>query len=280
MKLEDILNKEWLDPKSLRKSYRNATPFPHIVMKNFIKNDVLENVANEFPDLSKLKDSITKFDNDREVKFASRGMGVLSPSALELNTYLNSDLFLEWLNELTSIEEPLISDPYLAGGGYHEIKSGGFLKVHADFNKHPTLNLDRRLNLLIYLNKNWDKNWGGRLQLFDESLGEAVQTVVPAFNTAVIFTTTSFTYHGHPDPLKCPSDRSRKSLAYYYFSTGRPKSEMIAEEHSTLFKERVGEKFSGRGVNYWKGVNIKYKIKSVILELTPPIIIKAIKSIL
>ena len=237
MKLSDVINEQWLDAKSLSARYRIAVPFPHIVFNNFIKEDLLKRVSTEFPDLSKLKDTVIKFENDKEIKLAGKGMQVLSPAALELNTYLQSDLMMNWLNELTQIKETLISDPYLSGGGYHEIKNKGLLKIHADFNKHPKLDLDRRLNLLIYLNENWKDEWGGALQLFDQGMNRAVQTVFPRFNTAVLFSTTSYTYHGHPEPLKCPEDRSRKSLAYYYFSTGRPQSEISNEEHSTLFKE-------------------------------------------
>jgi len=244
MDLKDVINKKWLDSKKYFLDYNRQSPFPHIVMNNFIKEDILKKVLTEFPDLSKLeKDSVVKFQNNREVKFAGIGMKVLSPSALQLNTYLQSDLMMNWLNNLTGIEEPLISDPYLSGGGYHEIKRGGLLKVHADFNKHPKLNLDRRLNLLIYLNEDWKDEWGGALQLFDENMEKAVQTIYPRFNTAVIFSTTSYTYHGHPDPLNCPANVSRRSLAYYYFSTGRPNSEVLEKTHSTIFKERKGEVF-------------------------------------
>jgi hypothetical protein len=193
----------------------------------------------------------------------------LTPAALHLNSYLQSDLFLEWLNTLTGIEEPLISDPYLAGGGYHEIKRGGLLKVHADFNKHPKLDLDRRLNMLIYLNKDWEQSWGGELQLFDDVMSRPVQKILPSFNTAVIFTTTSFTYHGHPDPLNCPEERSRRSLAYYYFSTGRPDHEVSKEKHSTLFKELEGEKFQEKTSS---SISVK--------DFLPPIAIKAVKKLL
>ena len=78
----------------------------------------------------------------------------LSDTANQLISFLNNDIFLKYLQEITGIKEPLISDPYLSGGGYHEIKNGGVLKVHADFNRHPSLELDRRVNLLLYLNKN------------------------------------------------------------------------------------------------------------------------------
>ena len=269
MKLNDVINEQWIDAKSHALLYSKAAPFPHIVMENFIKEDVLKRVSSEFPDLSKLKDSVIKYNNSKEIKLAGKGMQVLSPAALELNTYLQSDLMMNWLNDLTSIKEPLISDPYLSGGGYHEIKTGGLLKVHADFNKHPKLNLDRRLNLLIYLNEDWRDEWGGALQLFDKDMDKAIQTVYPRFNTAVIFTTTSFTYHGHPDALACPENRSRKSLAYYYFSTGRPQNEVSNEKHSTLFKERKGESFKKSII-----------LKSIVRDITPPIFVKAAKRLL
>jgi hypothetical protein len=110
---------------------------------------------------------------------------------------------------------------------------------------------------------------GGALQLFNDNMDKAVQTVLPRFNTAVIFTTTSFTYHGHPDPLSCPEERSRRSLAYYYFSTGRPDVEVSTEKHSTLFKERKYEKFGSN-----------YTFKSFIRDITPPIMIKTTKRLL
>jgi len=268
MKLSDVINEKWLDAQSFADQYQNASPYPHIVLTDFIKEDILKKVLLEFPDLSKLKDSVIEFNDDKNAKFAGKGMQVLSPSALKLNTYLQSDLMMGWLNDLTRIERPLISDPYLNGGGYHEIKTGGFLKVHSDFNKHYQLDLDRRLNLLIYLNEDWQDEWGGALQLFDQDI-KPHQTIYPRFNTAVIFSTTSYTYHGHPDPLTCPEDRSRKSLAYYYFSTGRPEEEVISHNHSTIFKERKGERFK-------KQLNVK----SIIINITPPIFIKAAKRIL
>lgn len=269
MKLDDFINKKWLDAGSLKDGYKNADPFPHIVMEDFLKPEVLEQVLAEFPDLSQLQGSVMQFNNDREVKYASKGMDVLSPSAFSLVSSLNSDFFLNYLNELASIDEPLISDPYLEGGGYHEIKPGGMLKIHADFNKHSKLDLDRRLNLLIYLNKDWQDEWGGGLHLYNEEMTESRASVMPRFNTAVLFTTTSFTYHGHPDPLACPDERSRKSLALYYFSTGRPAVEVSEKVHSTIFKEREGEKFHGDKLN----------LKSVLKELCPPILIKVAKKI-
>lgn len=262
MKLSDVISAQWLNASEHQQAYAEAAPFPHIAMPNFIKPEILEQVASEFPDLAKVDGAVRQFQNEREIKYASIGMHHLSPAALHLNSYLQSDLFLEWLNTLTGIEEPLISDPYLAGGGYHEIKRGGLLKVHADFNKHPKLDLDRRLNMLIYLNKGWEPSWGGELQLFDDDMSRPAQKILPVFNTAVIFTTTSFTYHGHPDPLNCPEEISRRSLAYYYFSTGRPSYEISTAKHSTLFKGRKGEDI-GKPPNTSLKQRLKQKIKKL-----------------
>jgi Rps23 Pro-64 3,4-dihydroxylase Tpa1-like proline 4-hydroxylase len=157
---------------------------------------------------------------------------------------LNSAAFLQFLQILTGIKEPLIGDPYLAGGGMHEIKKGGFLKVHADFNKHPELKLDRRINVLVYLNKDWKEEYGGYFELWDKSMSNCEKKIAPIFNKMVIFSTTDYSYHGHPDPLTCPEDRSRKSLALYYYSNGRPVGEINKdnESHGTLFVARKNNK--------------------------------------
>ena len=135
-----------------------------------------------------------------------------------------------------------MSDPYLMGGGLHEIKRGGVLKVHTDFNRHPIFNLDRRINVLIYLNKNWKKEYGGNLELWDKNMNKCIKKIQPLFNSMVIFSTTDFSNHGHPDPLTCPDNISRKSLALYYFSSGRPKTEIndMNIKNRTSFKNRAG----------------------------------------
>jgi hypothetical protein len=94
MKLSDVINEQWLDAKCLADQYRTAKPFPHIVLREFIRSDILEKVAAEFPDLSKLTDSVKSFDDIRETKLAGVGWEVLSPSAIHLSTYLQSDLMM------------------------------------------------------------------------------------------------------------------------------------------------------------------------------------------
>ena len=144
------------------------------------------------------------------------------------------------LEKLTSIKEKLKIDSELNGGGLHEIKKGGVLKIHTDFNRHPTLDLDRRVNVLIYLNKNWKEEYGGQLELWDKDMKKCKKKIVPIFNKMVIFSTNDFSNHGHPNPVTCHDNHSRKSIALYYYSNGRPNSEKKLGLHSTIFRKRPG----------------------------------------
>ena len=226
--------------KQNKQRYGSAAPFPHIHFENFFDPSFLNQVRDEFPDLSTL--NALYFNNPNEKKFASKGDADFGPKTRELIYFLQSAPFLQFLQELTSIEEALLGDPYLIGGGLHEIKRGGLLKVHADFNKHSLTGLDRRLNVLIYLNRDWKEEYGGHFELWDKEMKVAQQRILPAFNTLAMFSTTDTSYHGHPDPLTCPEGESRKSIALYYYTNGRPATEVDSSQsdHSTLFRARAG----------------------------------------
>ncbi len=256
--------------KDKHEEYINAKPFPSIVLDNFFNEDFLSQIADEFPDLSKQQDIIT-YNNHNEKKLEAKGEKYFSDKTKALAHFLNSQPVLEFLQELTGIKEKLLPDPYFVGGGYHEIKPGGLLKVHADFNKHEDFKLDRRINLLVYLNKDWDESYGGHFELWDKNMTKAEAKVLPVFNRVAIFSTTDFSYHGHPNPLTCPPDRSRKSLALYYYSNGRPKSEISPKAHGTLFVNRTG-------IND-DVIKEPVTIKDILRELTPPFLFKAIKKI-
>ena len=215
--------------------------FQIFILKIFLITIFLDEVLKEFPDLSKKKETV-KFNDINQLKNASQGEELLGEKTKKLIHYLNSEPFLNFLTNLTGIQN-LLPDPTLSGGGYHEIKTGGFLKIHADFNKHPKYGLDRRLNLLIYLNKNWDDSYGGNFELWDEDMKTCVKKIPPKFNNVAIFSTTTNSYHGHPNPLKCPKNRSRKSIALYYYTNGRPEKEKIKllENHTTIFRAREND---------------------------------------
>jgi hypothetical protein len=199
--------------------------------------DALRPVIGEFP----APGAVPGKSNDKpyEKKRSYRDEGSLGPHTRHLINELNSAVFLRFLEELTGIEA-LLPDPHLAGGGLHQIERGGFLNVHADFNRLNRVGLDRRLNLLLYLNEHWDDAWGGHLELWSRDMSRCVERIAPALGTCVIFSTLSDAFHGHPDPLECPPDRTRSSIALYYYSNGRPTSE-AKPQHSTLWQRRPGE---------------------------------------
>lgn len=221
------------DPIALRGQYVNARPFPHIVLDDLFPNEVLEEVLDDFPRPEEI--AWRKFDNPTEKKLGYWHENPLRPR-IQLFLYeMNSAPLLQFLEALTGIEG-LVSDPYYGGAGPHQIERGGFLKVHVDFNWHPLLKLDRRLNLLVYLNKDWKEEYGGHLELWNRDVSRCEQKVLPVFNRTVVFSTTDFSYHGHPMPLACPEGWTRKSVSFYYYSNGRPDEERSAP-HDTIFRE-------------------------------------------
>jgi hypothetical protein len=211
-------------------AYRTADPFPHIVLDDLFDPELLTQVLAEFDAMD--RDKWRARDKDFDRKWATEDIQHFGPITRSFIHQLNGGLFLNFLEGLTGIEG-LISDPHLRGGGLHEIRREGALGVHADFNLYPRLNIWRRLNLLLYLNQNWDPAWGGELELWDRAGRKRVKSIVPIFNRVVIFDTSNYSYHGHPHPLMCPPDRSRKSIALYYYTALKPEGEI--DPHTTLF---------------------------------------------
>ena len=221
------------DPQALQAQYVAARPFPHIVIDHLFPDEVLETVLAEFPKPGEIE--WRKFDSSTEKKLGYWHESTLRP-ALQLFLYeMNSAPVLRFLEELTGIEG-LIPDPYYGGAGPHQILPGGFLKVHVDFNRHPLLKLDRRLNLLVYLNEDWKEEYGGHLELWDREMTRCERRILPVFNRTVVFSTTDFSFHGHPTPLACPEGMSRKSVSFYYYTNGRPAEERSAP-HDTIFRK-------------------------------------------
>jgi Rps23 Pro-64 3,4-dihydroxylase Tpa1-like proline 4-hydroxylase len=245
-------------------TYIKAEPFPHIVFDNFFDPNLVDQVLAEFPQPGTIR--WQQFDNEREIKLASATESSFGPVTRLFLYHLNSITFLEFLSAITGIPN-LISDPRFDGGGLHQIVRGGKLGIHADFNRHGAYNLDRRLNLLLYLNKDWREEWGGHLQLWNRDMSRCEARVLPIFNRVMIFGTTDFTYHGHPDPLQCPEGMTRKSLALYYFSNGRP-AEEVSGAHSTIFRARHDGEFK---------LTAAQRLRSVARDLLPPIIARRLQ---
>ena len=273
MEIENIINDKFKDVETFifqnKEKFVNANPFPFIIIEDFFSNEFLNEVLNQFPNLSEQKKT-TNYDNKNEVKFANNQYKNFPSNIKKLFDFLNSDFFLTFLQRITNIQEKLIPDFELNGGGLHEIKKGGLLKIHSDFNKHPNLDLDRRLNVLIYLNKDWKEEYGGHLEFWDKEMTSCREKVLPIFNKMVIFSTTDNSNHGHPDPLNCPNNMSRKSIATYYYTKGRPINEIdkMFSKNTTYFKDRLGQnnetdQNSGTLKRFLRSLNIYQNIKKL-----------------
>ena len=220
------------DANALADDYRTAQPFRHIVLDGLFDDELLHAVLREFPSPDAM--AWNRFDNPHEKKLGYYHEVSGLPEGIRLLLLeLNAFETLLWLERLTGIEG-LIPDPYFGGGGLHQIEPGGFLKVHTDFNVHPKLKLDRRLNMLVYLNAGWREEYGGHLELWDGEGRGCVKRIAPLFNRTVIFSTSDTSFHGHPHPLQSPAGVTRKSLSLYYYTAGRPAEERSAP-HDTSF---------------------------------------------
>ena len=209
--------------------YRQAQPFPHMVIDDFLPPSLLNGVIDDFRNYNNWGWDNSNYSKDHQVKKFFSPWNNDGDTTLPINTklilnYFNSPDVISMLEKLTGIEG-LIADPTLLGGGMHKIDSGGKLSIHADSRKHAINGNYRRLNLLVYLNKDWNKEWGGSLQLWDKDMTTMVQDIQPLFNRVVIFNTGADTYHGHPHPLNTPDNMSRISLALYYYTEENPDTE-------------------------------------------------------
>lgn len=227
----------------LAEVFSQASPFPHLVIDNFFPPARVHAIAKEVG-----TETIDPEAPDYGFKGKRRNsdLATFPPEARAMVEELNSREFISWLERVTGIEG-LHPDPDLHGGGLHQIPPGGYLGVHTDFNWHHKLNMHRRLNLLLYLNENWNEDWGGALELWTEDQieadhGSAAVSLMPLFNRVVIFATTDFSYHGHPHKLACPPDRTRNSIALYYYSKDRPESEIrFGESKLTNYRAMAGK---------------------------------------
>lgn len=204
--------------------FKNTEPFPYYLIDNLFQNTILDEIIDE---LKKLNFQQWQFDPSapgiQDCKFF-----LSEPDKIPLKTkkfidFLNSEQFLQFLSNLTGIQN-LISDPQLNGGGVHKILTGGKLALHSDFNTDLRTGYYRRLNILIYLNKDWKDEWGGNLELWNKELTKKEVSITPIFNRMVIFETSDFSFHGHPEPLKCPDGFERLSIALYYYTKERPQN--------------------------------------------------------
>lgn len=215
--------------------YKQYNP-NHIVIDNFLNLEEASRIEEAFLEV-KPNEKWYQYDNLFERKVATDKL-TLMPEIIRQALYdLNSQVFINYLETLTGIEG-LIPDPHLRGGGIHLIPETGFLDIHADRSIHPKLNLYRRVNVLIYFNRNYKKEHGGQFELWSHEMDRCLKVVEPIFNRAMIFNTDAKSYHGHPNPWN--HSKPRMSIATYYFTSTIP-PDFPCNPESTDFRARPGD---------------------------------------
>lgn len=237
--------------------YQSAEPYNHICIDNFLPMQIIEGVRH---DLDHLPEAQQSFDAAEEKLKSQYVPDRLPDYSRHLFQSFNSRHFILFLEEMTGIKG-LIPDPYFIGAGIHRTLNGGYLNIHADFNVHKQMRLERRLNVLIYLNPPWKEEWGGSFEVWDKPMKTRKASFTPTENRMVCFSTGSDTWHGNPEPVNHPEGLPRQSIALYYYTATWDDSRT---EHSTLFKPRPGSadaRESGRD-----------KFGKIAKEVLPPVV--------
>lgn len=202
---------------SLREQLEHAAPFPHLTLHSLFNPLLLECVLEEFdrfPD-----DAWRSYRNPHEQTFRSTPQTPLGPASHLYFSLVHSGEFMRFLCRLSGFDN-LIADVGLFGGGLHESRAGGRFGIHRDFDRHPQTGLCNRMVLLTYLNREWNSDWGGALELWDVRRQECVTRIAPTFGVSLLMMHGRDSYHGHPAPLHMPEHIRRRSLANYYYSPG------------------------------------------------------------
>lgn len=209
----DRLNCNFDDTISLQRKYRSHSCYSKIEIPNFLPLDVVKIAAEELESIP--LDSCKKFIRKDSCMYECNDLSI-TPVQDQLVSALHSGPFLQWLQKVTDTVD-LIPDPYLIGAGYAKAFTGDSLKVHTDFNWNQQLRLHRRLSVIVYLNEQWDEDWGGSLDFYDTSKENIISRVVPSAGNLVIWSYDNFAYHGYPDPMKNPDGTCRKAFRLFYY---------------------------------------------------------------
>jgi Rps23 Pro-64 3,4-dihydroxylase Tpa1-like proline 4-hydroxylase len=208
---------KFIDEKTLDFVFETV-PFKHVVIDNFIKEEYIAKLLEEMDELTIDKSYYHGHYIVENQKFAFNNC--FNKTLQELFQELNSDEFINILENKSEITGIIRNNLELNGAGVHKVFNDGFLCMHKDFEGyHDNIHglLDRRLNLLLYMNKDWKDEYFGELCFYDKQLNKITKKISPLLNRCVIFYTPG-NIHGHPKPLKLPDNIARQSITTYYYT--------------------------------------------------------------
>lgn len=245
---EELINK-------LHEEYENASPFPHVVIDDFLSEETCKQSVEDYPTFDPDCRWWHEYKNPIENKYAFDCIEKMKPGAKNLFSALSSEPFVKLLRRLTGIET-LEMDPYLHGAGCHYHPKGGKLSLHLDYSIHPFIKKERRINIILFLNDDWKEEYKGFLELWSsksevdpyavpktEDLDKCERKVAPLLNRAIIFRTSEQSWHGLPDEIQCPEDKARRSYAFFYVSDIR---DSTIERKKAFFVQRPGDPYDPR----------------------------------
>jgi len=242
---------------ALRARMQSAAPYPHLVVQDWFNPRLLELVREEFGDLPREQWS-TQTNAYARVERSRVGARMGPASQLYFWT-LGSSFFLHVLSHISGVPD-LVHDAHLFGGGLHETLNGGSFGIHADFDRHPRTALNNEMVFITYLNKDWQPDWNGALELWDSGRRQCVSTVEPEFGRSILMSHGRTHFHGHSKPLAVPPGVTRRSVASYYYANRFAREDRREAMLSTyLFASRSD------------------RSKHVLKQILPPIVVTTIK---
>jgi len=214
--MKNIINPIYLDTakiNQLKIDFKNAKPCNHVVLPNFLDEEFANTLFENFPKMDSLKVNRKSLNENKKEDYHFERF---HPNFMLLKKALANPIFIKNIETITGLKGLVTTDDAL-GAGIHQGGPGSYVDVHIDSNYNSMENLWRRLNFLIYLNKNWKPEYGGDLELWDQKMTNCETTVPCDWNRAVIFLTDETTPHGYGE-INIPEDETRKSF-YTYYST-------------------------------------------------------------
>jgi|SRR5215203_197189 len=247
----DLYNAKRIDEWSSQ--FNNAQPFRFLVIDNFLDFDLAQSLSKEFPSLEYMDVNYKGINEKKSEHSSFENLHPVFTNFKDAITRKEVTCIIENIAQIDKLET--IEDRY--GFGLHQGGQHSFLDIHVDYNLHPIRKKQRRLNLIIFLNPEWNQEWGGALEFWDKHVTSCRQSISPVFNRCVLFECNEYSYHGY-SKINCPETITRKSFYLYYFSN--PEQPMIF--HDTIFKNKPSEPLSKRFV-----VSLKEATKNFIKRI-------------
>jgi hypothetical protein len=250
-----------------RARYHEAKPFPHLVIGGLFDDRLLDLVVEEFG-----RRAMRPVQGAHESTLRPVAATDLGPAAQTYINLVHSHRFMRFVSAVTGIDHLLV-DHGLLGGGLHETRRGGRFGIHRDFNLHRGTLLANRMVLITYLNRDWPDEYGGALELWDARARRCVTSVPPLFGTTVLMGHSEASFHGHPEPLACPEDRTRKSIAVYYYENELAKYKRASFRSSLFLADLRHSALPAAGkADPVRSLSARRKAKSLLRDMVPPII--------